>query len=179
MYWGDTAVNSDHPCLCDVSCTQYTCFGCGTESLCYCQLHWVCTSKKGLCLSCLDRHIREFTPVQQGIQWRSYLDALSDAHRSQAIRNVQGAQTTTHEVISTGPGGAQFLLTTVVDEREGITIKVSRPRGEQNTPNHLQQGEATFIEWGPTYGERDRKIPGLDPCPGCWLPSGHVCSCPF
>ena len=173
---------TEHPCACVISLTRYSCLCCGAVSLCHCQLHWIFSTKEGLCVACLARHVRELTPAEQGTQWRAYIDALSSINRSRALRSVYEARTTTPEVTSTWRGGPQFLLTTVVDEREGIAITVSRPRGEQNTPSHLQQGQATFVEWGPVYGEdghRDVPIPGPEPCPGCRRPPGSICGCPF
>ena len=179
MYRGDRRVLSDHPCACPVSGARYYCVACGTNPLCHCQLHWIFATDEGLCVSCLARHIQQLNPIEQGLQWRRYLDGVSGQLRQRATRSIYASQTTAYEVESTGTGGPQFLITTIVDEREGITIKVSRPRGEQNAPTHIQQSEATIIEWGPTYGERDRTIPGPGPCPGCQLPPGHMCSCPF
>ena len=199
----------EHPCLCTVSSQPYYCARCSelpdnhvrvdhrsgnltvvsSASLCQCQLHWILLSDRGdgiglgVCQSCFADWNR--APIGRQLQSLIlYLDYASQVNRRRATDATQSSISLESEVVGyeiqdrTGRRN-EFLTSTVVDDREGLQIRVRRPRGEQHVPEHLTPGEATFVEWGPVFGQPDQPVGRSSRvCPTCRAPPDTVCTCP-
>ena len=148
------------PCAC-IQSTNYRCLWCPVPlraqlPLCHCQLHWIIdqgeTIGVGICVSCHSRSISPgvYTIEQQLSLVRSVLDRRSEFLRTTADRGVTAA---TSEAEVEG----RFVLSSSVDERTDVSVRVLRPRGLENA--HIAQRgttDTTSVEW--CLNEQDRSL---------------------